>query len=370
IEALGAPRIATLLVAPQAAPIVALRFGAFLAPCEAAGQSQQGRFHAGGASSDYGFNQRHSARGEFNQTSFSHESLLRASFEVPGLGPLEARARSGDPLDPPFWPTAVQLGLCRFLTLELSGVPNTCGPCQLRLGGPAHDRRLRHRAVAEIRARGSWTSDYAMKVHDAHSWVQQGQAPRSADISRRAEAAPSKLHAELERLAPPRTSFRGVAARARAKPLLELICGSANLAKAVYAAGWAAESWDYADGSGAGLLDDGLIELLVGRISRNDVVGLRVGLGCKTWSRARKNNGLGPPPLRDDVRAHGLEHLAAADAEKVSVANCLLANVLRLLVAAIEAEAPFSLENPRSSRLWLAPELLNLAHTAKAEWVQ
>ena len=83
---------------------------------------------------------------------------------------------------------------------------------------------------------------------------------------------------------------------------------------------------------------------------------------------SQKNDGLGPPPLRDDTHIFGLSNLAAADAAKVLVANRLLSNVLRLLKAANESGVPFSLENPRSSRLWLVPELLNLAHEAEAEW--
>ena len=146
------------------------------------------------------------------------------------------------------------------------------------------------------------------------------------------------------------------------------MCGSANLAKAVCAAGWAAEGWDYADGPGADLLDDALVCRLAQRIANREVAGVHVGLDCKTWSRARKNDGLGPPPLRDDTHVFGLSNLAAADAAKVSVANILLHNVLRLLKAAIDATVPFSLENPRSSRLWLVPELLDLARRANAEW--
>ena len=83
---------------------------------------------------------------------------------------------------------------------------------------------------------------------------------------------------------------------------------------------------------------------------------------------SQKNDGLGPPPLRDDTHIFGLSNLAAADAAKVLVANRLLSNVLRLLKAANESGVPFSLENPRSSRLWLVPELLNLAREAEAEW--
>ncbi|CAK0801113.1 unnamed protein product, partial [Prorocentrum cordatum] len=296
----------------------------YAAYISAVGLREQDLFLPSGSCTDYGFNLHPSARGEYSKTSMSDESLLLDSVEVPWLGPLLARARSGDPQAPLFRLTAAQLGVLRRQSLERAEVPTRCVPYQLRHGGPSHDRLKRYRSMGEIK---------------------------------RAEAAPAKLHAELERLL----------ARPQ-RPFVELMCGSAAFAKAVHAAGWASEGWDYADDPRADLLDESLIDSLVLRISRKEVAGVHVGLDCKTWSRARKNDGRGPPPLRDDANVHGLPRLAAADAEKVRIANRLLANVLRLLAAAVEAGVPFSLENPRSSRLWLVPELLDRAREAHAEW--
>ncbi|CAK0814978.1 unnamed protein product [Prorocentrum cordatum] len=326
-------------------------------PSEAVGLREQDLFLPSGSCTDYGFNLHPSARGEYSKTSLSDESLLLDSVEVPWLGPLLARARSGDPQAPLFRLTAAQLGVLWRKSLELAEVPTRCVPYQLRRGGPSHDRLKRYRSMDEIKRRGRWASDYTMKRYEAHALVQQELAALPVDVRRRAEAAPAKLHAELERLL----------ARPQ-RPFVELMCGSAALAKAVHAAGWASEGWGYADDPRADLLDESLIGSLVLRIPRKEVAGVHVGLDCKTWSRARKNDGRGPSPLRDDANLHGLPLLAAADAEKVRIANRLLANVLRLLAAAVEAGVPFSLENPRSSRLWLVPKLLDMARDAHAEW--
>ncbi|CAK0877082.1 unnamed protein product, partial [Prorocentrum cordatum] len=357
VVALVALAMATQLGSPRAALMVVTMFWVYLRPSEAVGLREQDLFLPSGSRTDCGFNLRPSARGERSNASLSDESLLLDSVDVPWLGPLLARARSGGPQAPLFRLTAAQLGVMWRQALELAEVPAKCVPYQLRHGGPSHDRLKRYRSMGEIKRRGRWASDYTMKRYEAHALVQQEPAALPVDVRRRAEAAPAKLHAELERLL----------ARPQ-RPFVELMRGSAALAKAVHAAGWASEGWGYAGDPRADLLDESLVDSLVLRISRKEVAGVHVGLDCKTWSRARKNDGQGPPPLRDDANLHGLPLLAAADAEKVRIANRLLANVLRLLAAAVEAGVPFSLENPRTSRLWLVPKLLDMARDAHAEW--
>ncbi|CAK0898069.1 unnamed protein product, partial [Prorocentrum cordatum] len=306
VVALVALAMAAQLGSPRVALMVVTMFWVFLRPSEAVGLREQDLFLPSGSCTDYGFNLHPSARGEYSKTSLSDESLLLDSVEVPWLGPLLARARSGDPQAPLFRLTAAQLGVMWRRALGLAEVPTRCVPYQLRHGGPSHDRLKRYRSMDEIKRRGRWASDYTMKRYEAHALVQQELAALPVDVRRRAEAAPAKLHAELERLL----------ARPQ-RPFVELMCGSAALAKAVHAAGWASE---------------------------------------------------GSAALRDDANLYGLPLLAAADAEKVRIANRLLANVLRLLAAAVEAGVPFSLENPRSSRLWLVPKLLDMARDAHAEW--
>ena len=102
--------------------------------------------------------------------------------------------------------------------LELAGVPVKYVPYQLRHGGPSHDRLKRYRSMAEIKARSRWASDYTMKRYEAHALVQQELAALPADVRRLAEAAPAKLHAELERVLarPHRATTATPSARLRA----------------------------------------------------------------------------------------------------------------------------------------------------------
>ncbi|CAK0821388.1 unnamed protein product, partial [Prorocentrum cordatum] len=309
VVALVALVMATQRGSQHAALMVVTMFGVYLMPSEDVGLREQDLFLPLGLCTVYGFNLHPIAMGEYSKTSLSDESLPLSSVEVPWLGPRLARARSGDPQATRFRLTTAQLVAQWRQSLERAEVPTRYLPYQLR-------------------------------------------------------------YAQATRYAPPRyaPTMDAQVAPAPSRPFVELMCGSAALAKAVHAAGWASEGWDYADDPRADLLEESFIDSLVLRISRKEVAGVHVGLDCKTRSRARKNDGRGPPPLRDDANLHGLPLLAAADAEKVMIANRLLANVLRLLAAAIEARIPFSLENPRSSRLWLVPELLDMARDAHAEW--
>ncbi|CAK0903474.1 unnamed protein product, partial [Prorocentrum cordatum] len=206
--ALVALAMATQLAAPRAALIVATMFWAYLGPSEAVGPREQDLFFLGGSSKDCGFNLRPSAGGECGKTTLSDESLPLDSPEAPRPGPLLVRARSGDPRAPLFGLTAAKLGLLWRQALALAGMPTKCVPCQLRHGGPSHDRLMRRRSAAEIKARGRRASDYTTKRYEARAMVQQELVPLPDDARRRAEAAPRRLRAELERQSMPPAGLR------------------------------------------------------------------------------------------------------------------------------------------------------------------
>ena len=113
----------TQLGSPHGALMVVTMFWAYLRPAEAVGLLEQDLFLPWGSCTDYGFNLHPSARGECSKTSLSDESLLLDSVEVPWLGPLLARARSGVPQARLFRLSAVQLGYLWRRALELAGVP-------------------------------------------------------------------------------------------------------------------------------------------------------------------------------------------------------------------------------------------------------
>ena len=88
------------------------------------------------------------------------------------------------------------------------------------------------------------------------------------------------------------------------------------------------------------------------------VTFLHFGIPCNTWSRARRHDGRGPGPVRDDTTGlYGLEDLTEKDAGKVRDANRILRLVLSLCKLAIELGIPFTIENPATSRLWLTREI-------------
>eukprot|EP00973_Karenia_brevis_P014677 2002158-Karenia_brevis.AAC.1 len=92
--------------------------------------------------------------------------------------------------------------------------------------------------------------------------------------------------------------------------------------------------WDIIDGTKADMTDRNNIKTIInhihntrcgnnmhkGRYKPSGVVGVSIGLLCKSWSGARRNDGRGPGPLRDDGEfLMGLPNLSKTDQEKVDV---------------------------------------------------
>ncbi len=90
-----------------------------------------------------------------------------------------------------------------------------------------------------------------------------------------------------------------------------------------------------------------------------------LGMPCTTFSRARKNDGLGPGPLRSSDSIWGLPGLSPKDQSKVSEGNALFYFTLRVLQTCIQYKVPFVLENPLSSMAWVLPPLVNFIESAK-----
>ena len=84
-----------------------------------------------------------------------------------------------------------------------------------------------------------------------------------------------------------------------------------------------------------------------------------LGTPCNSFSRARDQPG-GPPPLRSDSKPLGLEGLRPGDEAKVRIGNVLMRFSVRIMLLALMLGLPFTLENPRRSRLWICPPMLAL----------
>ena len=95
-----------------------------------------------------------------------------------------------------------------------------------------------------------------------------------------------------------------------------------------------------------------------------------LGMPCTTFSIARRDDGLGPGPLRSDACPMGLSGLGAADRKKLETGNRLLFVTVRIIVACLMTKIPFVLENPHSSRCWITPLLQQLFNCHLCKYIQ
>lgn len=107
-----------------------------------------------------------------------------------------------------------------------------------------------------------------------------------------------------------------------------------------------------------------ILELLVS----GKVAYVWMGTPCNSWSRARRWDGRGPGPLRDDKDfLTGYPWLPPKDLEKIRVGNCLMRFTAKVFRVCLQHHIPVALENPNTSRLWLARPIQHLLHHAQVE---
>ena len=152
---------------------------------------------------------------------------------------------------------------------------------------------------------------------------------------------------------------------ARSQPLpeapffLEVFSGSGRLATACAAKnGWPVRVWDIQYGSAYDLCRREN-QCIFGWLRSGQLLGIHLGTPCSSFSRARDRKP-GPPPLRSDSHPLGMPELLPADMRKVRVGNSLMRFTVRLAAQALQCRVPLTIENPRSSRLWLCPGVLRL----------
>ena len=84
-----------------------------------------------------------------------------------------------------------------------------------------------------------------------------------------------------------------------------------------------------------------------------------LGMPCTSFSQARKNDGIGPGPLRSYDSIWGLPGLSVADQSRVRTGNLLLRFSIRILELCEQLQIPYALENPYSSYAWHTPTIVN-----------
>jgi len=96
---------------------------------------------------------------------------------------------------------------------------------------------------------------------------------------------------------------------------------------------------------------------IAGWISNQLVCCVWMGTPCSSWSRARDRPGLAPP-LRSNQCLMGLPNLKPHDAKKVHVGNVLMKASAYILHLCSRHAVPAAIENPSTSRIWLARPLV------------
>ena len=141
---------------------------------------------------------------------------------------------------------------------------------------------------------------------------------------------------------------------------IEIFCGTARLSKAIAKrTGWPVLLWDIKFGDAYDLRHLHAQHKILGWIRSGRIRGGHLGMPSQSFSRAR-DHPPGPPPLRSDAAPLGLPNLSSKDFDKVRAGNNLMRFSVRVMQLAAWQGIPFSLENPRTSRLWLCPPVLHL----------
>ena len=147
-----------------------------------------------------------------------------------------------------------------------------------------------------------------------------------------------------------------------AKVCLELFSGSGRLARKLQLQGFTVEKWDINISPKCDLLNRHNVEDIIDGIKCGKIFYVHIGLPCQSWSRARRADGRGPGPLRDDGQfLMGLPNLSDKDRLKVTQGNRLMYNSVRILRACIQSDVLWSLENPMTSRVWKAKAVKGIA---------
>lgn len=147
---------------------------------------------------------------------------------------------------------------------------------------------------------------------------------------------------------------------------VELWCGSGRLGREVGRVGGHVLLWDIKLGPAYDIRSDGNRRLLLGWAKADRLSGMHMAVPCETFSRGRDRPN-GPRPLRDNASPLGKDGLVAADRAKVLDANAFVALAMRLARVLKSLNTPWSVENPRASRLWLVPSIERMRRSPKVE---
>ena len=139
---------------------------------------------------------------------------------------------------------------------------------------------------------------------------------------------------------------------------LELFAGTARITSAFLAKGFHAFPVDICIHESHNLLHVQLEHDIINLLHSGRVNFLWIGFPCTSFSVARKNDGLGPGPLRNEWNITGFPWLQGRDLQKVRDGNNLLRVSLRFAEVCQQLGIPYALENPMSSYAWKMPNMI------------
>ncbi len=150
--------------------------------------------------------------------------------------------------------------------------------------------------------------------------------------------------------------------------IIEFFSGHAGFARACGRLGFCVLMWDTSLRDHYDLSLARNRSLVLGCLRRGLILGWHAGVPCNTLTRAR-DRGPGPPPVRSDLHVLGLPGLSPKLQMQVDVSNTLNSFVAHLSRLSISLRIPFSVENPRTSRLWLVPVFKRLLRRRSVSFV-
>lgn len=139
---------------------------------------------------------------------------------------------------------------------------------------------------------------------------------------------------------------------------LELFAGTGRVSQALQHVGIPTYPIDICLFPSHNVLDPGIHNYIRNLITSGRILFIWLGMPCTTFSRARRNDGRGPGPLRDKDHLWGLPGLSHDNRVKLDDGNSLFTFTLDILRLCLRHGIPTVIENPLSSMAWMMPPML------------
>ena len=238
-------------------------------------------------------------------------------------------------------------------------------PSQLRCAVPAQTLRAQPRQAAQSEVSARSEAPRTLDKRLQHEEV-RGPQQAHATVSKATSASAGRGSKGGEAPWPQDGKLWLSSSSYEAPWVVELFSSCARLSSACNSVGFNCAALDIEYGPGCDILKISVQKQLFEFLGHHDIALVWIGMPCTSWSRARKFDNLGPPPLRDDSQfLWGRPGLSKRDSQKVQDGNNLLAITRRVIDFCQKHSLRWVLENPFSSRAWLTSTLREMLSVAK-----